>query len=65
MDIGFILKIAGVGLLVNVLCQILSKTGKEEQSMMVSVSGIIIVLIMLIFKIGELISLIENIFGLG
>ncbi len=64
MDISLILKAAGVGLIVSVVCQILSKSGREEQSMLVSVAGVIIVLLMLVKEIGSLIDTIRKIFGL-
>ena len=45
MDIGIILKVAGVGILVSAAAQILSKSGRDEQAMLVTISGIIVVLI--------------------
>ncbi len=63
MDIGLILRVAGVGLLVTVACQILSRAGREEQSMLVSIAGIIIVLTMLIGEIGALFGSIREVFG--
>ena len=44
MDINLVLKIGGIGLIISVVCQILSKSGRDEQAMLVSVAGIIIVL---------------------
>ena len=64
MDISLILKAAGVGLIVSVVCQVLSRSGRDEQAMLVSLSGVIIVLIMLVGELGELISSIRRIFGL-
>ncbi len=64
MDISLILKAAGVGLIVSVVCQILSKSGRDEQAMLVSIAGVIIVLLMLVKELGSLISSIKNIFGL-
>ncbi len=63
MDIGLILKVVGVGMIVTVACQILSKAGRDEQSMLVSLSGIVLVLLMLIGKIGELFETIKSVFG--
>ncbi len=48
----------------SVVCQILSKSGREEQAMLVSVAGVIIVLLMLVKEIGSLIDTIRKIFGL-
>jgi stage III sporulation protein AC len=64
MDISLIVRIAGIGLLVSVTTQLLSKSGRDEQSMMVTLAGILVVLGLLIGKIGELFSEIVSLFGL-
>ncbi len=64
MDISLILKAAGVGLIVSVVCQILNKSGRDEQAMLVSIAGVIIVLLMLVKELDTLISSIKTIFGL-
>lgn len=64
MDINLILKIAGTGILVAICAQILQKSGKDEQAMLVTVGGIITVMLMLIGKLGELVESIRSIFGL-
>ncbi len=64
MDISFLLKIAGIGMIVAVSCQILSKIGRDEQSTMVSVAGIIVVLLLLMQELGELFSAVKDVFGL-
>ena len=64
MDISLIVRIAGVGLLVSVTTQLLSKSGRDEQSMMVTLAGILVVLGLLIGKIGELFQTITAMFGL-
>lgn len=64
MDIGLILKVAGVGFLVSVACQVLSRTGRDEQSVLVSLAGIVIVLLMLTEQIGELFDTITSVFGI-
>ena len=63
LDIGLILKVAGVGILVSAASQILAKSGRDEQSMLVIVSGIIVVLIMLVGEIEKLFSLVISVFG--
>ena len=63
MDVGLVLKVAGVGMLVTVAHQILSKSGRDEQAMLVSLSGIIIVLLMLIEEIGILFDTVKSVFG--
>ena len=64
MDIGLILKVAGVGVLVAVASQILVKSGKDEQAMLLTVAGVIVVMLMLVSEMGELISTVRSVFGL-
>lgn len=64
MDVNLIMKVAGVGMIVAVVCQILSKAGREEQATLVSITGIVIILVMIIEKIGDLIESLRSIFGL-
>ncbi|MBO5293682.1 MAG: stage III sporulation protein AC [Clostridia bacterium] len=64
MDISLIVKIAGIGILVAVAAQILSKSGRDEQATFVTIAGIIVALMMLISEIGELFALIRSIFGM-
>ena len=58
MEVGLILKVAGVGLLVSVATQILNKSGRDEQATLVTIAGIVVVLLMLVEQIGELFSLV-------
>ena len=62
MDISLILKVVGVGLLVSVACQILSKSGRDEQSMLVTIAGIVVVLLLLVEEIGGLFDMIRRVF---
>ncbi len=64
MDIGLIVKVAGIGLLVSVSTQLLNKSGRDEQSMYVTLAGILVVLGLLVGKIGELFDSIRSLFGL-
>jgi len=64
MDVSLILKVAGCGLLVSVAYQVLSKSGRDEQAMLVSIAGIIIVLMLLIGEVGELMNTIRRTFGI-
>ena len=59
-----IIQVAGVGILVGISAQILSKTGRDEQATMVIVAGIVVVLCMLVGEIGKLFDLISSVFGL-
>ena len=63
MDGGLILKVAGIGILVSVSAQVLSKSGRDEQAMMVTIAGLIVVLVMIVTELGELFSLIRSVFG--
>ena len=64
MDVAALLKIAGIGMLVSVAYQILEKSGRSEQAMLVSVGGIITVLVLLMQEIGGLLSAIRGLFGI-
>lgn len=64
MDVGLIVKVAGVGILVGISAQILTKTGRDEQATMVVVAGIVVVLCLLVGEIGKLFELISSVFGL-
>ena len=64
MDISLILKVAGIGLLVSVLTQVLSKSGRDDHSNFVSLAGILIILLLLVSKLSELITTLQNLFGL-
>lgn len=64
MDISLILRAAGVGLIVSVICQILTKSGRDEQAILVSVAGVVLVLLMVVKELGSLIDTIRSIFNL-
>lgn len=64
MDISLIVKIAGTGLLVAVINQILTKYGKEEYAMLVTVSGIVIVMLTLVREVSGLFDTIRSLFGI-
>lgn len=64
MNVSLVLKVAGVGLIVGVACQILSKNGRDEQATLVTLAGIVIVMLMLSKEIGSLFNTIKSVFGL-
>lgn len=64
MDVSLVLKVAGMGVLVSAAVQILSKTGRDEQAVMVTVTGIIVVLLMLVGEVGTLFETVRSVFGL-
>lgn len=63
MDISLIIKVAGIGILVSVAAQILNKSGRDEQSMLVTLAGIVVVLLLLIDEIAVLFDRICAVFG--
>lgn len=64
MDVDLIFKIAAIGIIVAVLNQLLIRSGREEQAMMTTLAGLIVVLMMVIYEIKDLFDVIKNIFGL-
>lgn len=64
MGISLILKIAGIGIIVSVACQILQKSGRDEQASFVTVAGVIIAMLLLAGEIGSLFSTLKSVFGL-
>ena len=64
MDVSLVLKVAGMGMLVAAAVQVLGKIGRDEQAMLVTVTGIIVVLIMLVGEVGTLFSTVKSVFGL-
>ena len=63
MDVSIILKIAGVGVLVSSAAAILSKAGRDEQAMLVTLAGFIVVMLMLVGEIGALFDTVQSVFG--
>ena len=63
MEVDLIFKIAAVGILVAVLNQLLIRSGREEQAMMTTLAGLIVVMMLIVQKISELFTLIQNVFG--
>ena len=64
MDVNFIFRIAAIGIIVAVLNQLLVRSGREEQAMMTTLAGLIVVLMMIIQQIDTLFQTIKTIFGL-
>ncbi len=63
MDVELIFKIAAVGIIVAVLCQLLIRSGREEQAMLTSLDGLIVVLGLFITQISSLFATIKRLFG--
>ena len=64
MNIDLLFKIAGIGILVAVLNQVLSKAGREDQAMMTTLAGLVIVLSMVIQQISSLFNTVRTLFDL-
>lgn len=64
MDINLIFQIAAIGIIVAVLNQVLIRSGREEQAMMTTLAGLIVVLMMIIQQISILFDTIKSLFGL-
>ena len=64
MDISLVIRLAGVGMIVAIVCQMLNKAGRDEQALYVSIAGILVAFIILINQIGELFELVKDVFGL-
>lgn len=64
MEIDFIFKIAAIGIIVAVLNQLLKRAEREEQAMMTTLAGLIVVLLMIVNQIGSLFETIKKVFGL-
>lgn len=64
MDVDLIFRIAAIGIVVAVLNQLLQRSGREEQAMMTTIAGLIVVLMMLIDEIAALFTTIKSVFGL-
>ena len=62
MDIDLIFKIAAIGIIVSILNQVLSRSGREEQATMTSLAGLVDVLMMLAQKIADLFDLVKTLF---
>ena len=64
MNVDFIFKIAAIGIIVTVLNLLLVRSGREEQAMLTTLAGLVVVLLMVVKSIAELFSEIKGLFGL-
>ena len=62
MDVDLIFKIAAIGIIVAVLNLLLSRSGRDDQALMVSLAGLVVVLMVLVREISELFTLIRELF---
>ena len=64
MDVELIFKIAAIGIIVSILNQVLTRSGREEQATMTTIAGLVVVLIIVAQKIAELFELVKALFDL-
>ena len=64
MDVDLVFKIAAIGIIVAVLNQVLMRSGREEQAMMTTLAGLIVVLTMIVTEISALFDTVKSAFGL-
>ncbi|MBQ7455113.1 MAG: stage III sporulation protein AC, partial [Clostridia bacterium] len=59
-----LLRIAGIGILVTVITQILTRAGRDDLAMLTTIAGLVIVLMMVVTLVAELLTNVQSIFGL-
>ena len=64
MNVDLIFRIAAIGIIVAVLNQLLVRSGREEQAMMVTLAGLITLLLMMVYEINTLFTTVKTVFGL-
>lgn len=64
VDVDFIFKIAAIGIIVTVLNQVLIRSGREEQAMLTTLAGLVVVLLMVVNAVAELFTTVKGLFGL-
>lgn len=62
MDIDLIFKIAAIGIIVSILNQVLSRSGRDEQATMTTLAGLVVVLMMVVQEIADLFDLVKQLF---
>jgi len=64
MEVDLIFQIAGIGIIVSVMNVLLTRSGRDEQALMITIAGLVIVLMMVVREIAELFSTVKTVFGL-
>jgi len=64
VGVDLVFKIAAIGIIVSVLNQVLIRSGREEQAMMTTLAGLIVVLLMMVQQISNLFETVKSVFGL-
>lgn len=65
MDVSILFKMAAIGIVITVICQILKKSDRDDIATLVSIVGLVIVLAVVVGMVGDLFSQIKNIFDLS
>lgn len=65
MEVGILFKMAAIGIIITVICQILKKSDRDDIATLVSIVGLIIVLAVVVGMVGDLFGQIKDIFQLG
>ena len=65
MDISILFKIAAIGIIITVICQILKKSDRDDIATLVSIVGLVIVMTVVVIMVGDLFTDIQKIFGLS
>ena len=65
MDVDLIFKIAAIGILVSVLNQVLTRSGRDEMATMTTLVALVVVLMIVVQEISDLFNLVQDLFGLG
>ena len=63
MEIDLVFKIAAIGIIVSILNQVLSRSGREEQATMTTLAGLVVVLVMVAREIADLFELVKSLYG--
>lgn len=64
MNIDFVFKIAGIGIIVTIIAQILTRAGRDDMAMLATLSGLVVVLLMVASMISDFFQSIRNLFAL-
>lgn len=64
MEVDLIFRVAGIGIIVAVLNQLLTRSGRDEQALLTTLAGLVVVLVIIVQQIGELFELVKSIFEL-
>lgn len=64
MDVDLIFKVAAIGIIIAVLNQVLVRSGREDQAMLMTLTGLVVVLLMVVGVIADLFTTVKSVFGL-